>query len=58
MFQDLNSYLEDRVYLAGHHLTLADALLYYGLHRFFVSPREWAQSFLLAEGTVGWREGV
>lgn len=36
LLKDLNSYLEDRVYLAGHHLTLADALLYYGLHRFFV----------------------
>lgn len=36
MLQDLNAYLEDRVYLTGHRLTLADALLYYGLHRFVV----------------------
>uniref|UniRef100_A0A4W2IDK3 Biogenesis of lysosome-related organelles complex 1 subunit 5 n=1 Tax=Bos indicus x Bos taurus TaxID=30522 RepID=A0A4W2IDK3_BOBOX len=32
--QDLNSYLEDKVYLTGYNFTLADILLYYGLHRF------------------------
>ncbi|XP_055451094.1 eukaryotic translation elongation factor 1 epsilon-1 isoform X2 [Psammomys obesus] len=34
LLKDLNSYLEDKVYLAGHSITLADILLYYGLHRF------------------------
>lgn len=34
---DLNSYLEDKVYLTGYNFTLADILLYYGLHRFIVS---------------------
>uniref|UniRef100_A0A9W3ED53 Eukaryotic translation elongation factor 1 epsilon-1 n=1 Tax=Camelus bactrianus TaxID=9837 RepID=A0A9W3ED53_CAMBA len=33
---DLNSYLEDKVYLTGYNFTLADILLYYGLHRFIV----------------------
>ncbi|KAG8513041.1 Eukaryotic translation elongation factor 1 epsilon-1 [Galemys pyrenaicus] len=36
LLKDLNSYLEDKVYLAGHNFTLADILLYYGLHRFMV----------------------
>lgn len=36
LLKDLNSYLEDKVYLAGHNITLADILLYYGLHRFIV----------------------
>uniref|UniRef100_A0A8C5P2C3 Eukaryotic translation elongation factor 1 epsilon-1 n=1 Tax=Jaculus jaculus TaxID=51337 RepID=A0A8C5P2C3_JACJA len=36
LLKDLNSYLEDKVYLAGHNLTLADILLYYGLHHFIV----------------------
>uniref|UniRef100_H3AZW5 Eukaryotic translation elongation factor 1 epsilon 1 n=1 Tax=Latimeria chalumnae TaxID=7897 RepID=H3AZW5_LATCH len=30
--QDLNRYLEDKVYLAGNSFTLADILMYYGLH--------------------------
>ncbi|KAH0617933.1 hypothetical protein JD844_016707 [Phrynosoma platyrhinos] len=30
--QDLNSYLEDKVYFTGNNFTLADILLYYGLH--------------------------
>uniref|UniRef100_G3WFH5 Eukaryotic translation elongation factor 1 epsilon 1 n=1 Tax=Sarcophilus harrisii TaxID=9305 RepID=G3WFH5_SARHA len=37
MLKDLNSYLEDKVYLTGNNFTLADILLYYGLHRFIVS---------------------
>lgn len=36
LLKDLNSYLEDKVYLAGHNPTLADILLYYGLHRLIV----------------------
>ncbi|XP_074127359.1 eukaryotic translation elongation factor 1 epsilon-1 [Sminthopsis crassicaudata] len=36
MLKDLNSYLEDKVYLTGNNFTLADILLYYGLHRFIV----------------------
>ncbi|XP_015442772.1 eukaryotic translation elongation factor 1 epsilon-1 isoform X3 [Pteropus alecto] len=44
--QDLNSYLEDKVYLTGYNFTLADILLYYGLHRFiFRAPMEVCHSF-------------
>lgn len=35
--QDINTYLEDKVYFVGHQLSLADFLLYYGLHNLFVS---------------------
>jgi len=30
-------HLEDKVYLAGNIFTLADILMYYGLHRVMVS---------------------
>ncbi|XP_068090722.1 eukaryotic translation elongation factor 1 epsilon-1-like [Hyperolius riggenbachi] len=36
ILKDLNCYLEDRVYMAGNKFTLADILIYYGLHPFFV----------------------
>ncbi|XP_068959619.1 eukaryotic translation elongation factor 1 epsilon-1 [Petaurus breviceps papuanus] len=36
ILKDLNSYLEDKVYFAGNNFTVADILLYYGLHRFIV----------------------
>ncbi|XP_023600860.1 eukaryotic translation elongation factor 1 epsilon-1 isoform X2 [Myotis lucifugus] len=36
LLKDLNSYLEDKVYLTGYNFTLADIVLYYGLHRFIV----------------------
>ncbi|XP_072801801.1 eukaryotic translation elongation factor 1 epsilon-1 isoform X2 [Vicugna pacos] len=39
VLKDLNSYLEDKVYLTGYNFTLADILLYYGLHRFIVHNR-------------------
>ncbi|XP_073423088.1 eukaryotic translation elongation factor 1 epsilon-1 [Dendrobates tinctorius] len=32
--KDLNSYLEDKVYMAGNAITVADILTYYGLHPF------------------------
>ncbi|KAL1006384.1 hypothetical protein UPYG_G00071650 [Umbra pygmaea] len=32
ILKDLNSYLEDKVYLAGNQFTLADTLMYYGVH--------------------------
>ncbi|KAG5268889.1 hypothetical protein AALO_G00217590 [Alosa alosa] len=32
ILKDLNTYLEDKVYLAGNHITIADPLMYYGLH--------------------------
>uniref|UniRef100_A0A8B9P9N7 Eukaryotic translation elongation factor 1 epsilon-1 n=1 Tax=Apteryx owenii TaxID=8824 RepID=A0A8B9P9N7_APTOW len=32
ILKDLNAYLEDKVYLAGNSFTLADILMYYGLH--------------------------
>lgn len=36
--QELNQYLEDKVYLAGNIFTLADILMYYGIHHIVVSP--------------------
>ncbi|XP_044777180.1 eukaryotic translation elongation factor 1 epsilon-1-like [Neomonachus schauinslandi] len=36
LLKDLNSCLEDKAYLTGFNFTLADILLYYGLHRFRV----------------------
>lgn len=38
-------YLEDKVYLAGFTFTLADILLYYGLHRFIVSSPVYSRAF-------------
>ncbi|KAL7840910.1 hypothetical protein AOLI_G00262330 [Acnodon oligacanthus] len=32
ILKELNQYLEDKVYLAGNSFTLADALMYYGIH--------------------------
>ncbi|XP_075069145.1 eukaryotic translation elongation factor 1 epsilon-1 [Mixophyes fleayi] len=32
ILKDLNLYLEDKVYMAGNKITLADILTYYGLH--------------------------
>lgn len=34
--QDLDHYLQDMVYLAGNHFTLADFLNYYGIHPLMV----------------------
>lgn len=36
-FQELNHYLEDKVYIAGNVFTLADILMYYGIHHIVVS---------------------
>ncbi|XP_060026963.1 eukaryotic translation elongation factor 1 epsilon-1-like [Erinaceus europaeus] len=36
LLKNLNSYLEGKVYLTGYNFTLADVLLYYGLHYFIV----------------------
>ncbi len=35
--QDLNLYLQDKVYLAGNQFTLADAFMYNGIHPLIVS---------------------
>uniref|UniRef100_A0A8B9KL03 Eukaryotic translation elongation factor 1 epsilon 1 n=1 Tax=Astyanax mexicanus TaxID=7994 RepID=A0A8B9KL03_ASTMX len=32
ILKELNHYLEDKVYLAGNSFTLADVLMYYGIH--------------------------
>ncbi|XP_029418706.1 eukaryotic translation elongation factor 1 epsilon-1 isoform X1 [Nannospalax galili] len=48
LLKDLNSYLEDKVYLAGYNFTLADILLYYGLHRFIENE------FLKTRGFSTW----
>ncbi|MBN3294502.1 MCA3 factor, partial [Polypterus senegalus] len=34
--RDLNGYLEDKVYFGGDFLSLADILMYYGLHSYMV----------------------
>ncbi|XP_016410627.1 eukaryotic translation elongation factor 1 epsilon-1 [Sinocyclocheilus rhinocerous] len=36
ILKDLNQYLEDKVYLAGNVFTLADILMYYGIHHIVV----------------------
>ncbi|XP_062335969.1 eukaryotic translation elongation factor 1 epsilon-1 [Osmerus eperlanus] len=36
ILKDLNLYLADKVYLAGNQFTLADTLMYYGVHPFIV----------------------
>ncbi|XP_035268153.1 eukaryotic translation elongation factor 1 epsilon-1 [Anguilla rostrata] len=36
ILKDLNQYLEDKVYLAGNNFTLADTLMYYGIHHIMV----------------------
>ncbi|XP_036377900.1 eukaryotic translation elongation factor 1 epsilon-1 [Megalops cyprinoides] len=36
VLQDLNQYLEDKVYMAGDTFTLADTLMYYGIHHMMV----------------------
>ncbi|KAM9576181.1 eukaryotic translation elongation factor 1 epsilon-1 [Guaruba guarouba] len=36
ILKDLNIHLEDKVYLAGNIFTLADILMYYGLHHVMV----------------------
>ncbi|XP_027755524.1 eukaryotic translation elongation factor 1 epsilon-1 [Empidonax traillii] len=36
ILKDLNMHLEDKVYLAGNVFTLADILMYYGLHQIMV----------------------
>ncbi|XP_054141288.1 eukaryotic translation elongation factor 1 epsilon-1 [Melozone crissalis] len=36
ILKDLNMHLEDKVYLAGNIFTLADILMYYGLHHIMV----------------------
>lgn len=35
-FQDLDHYLQDKVYLAGNRFTLADIFMYYGVHPLMV----------------------
>ncbi|XP_034026940.1 eukaryotic translation elongation factor 1 epsilon-1 [Thalassophryne amazonica] len=36
ILKDLNLYLQDKVYLVGHQFTLADILIYYGIHPLMV----------------------
>ncbi|XP_044114612.1 eukaryotic translation elongation factor 1 epsilon-1 isoform X2 [Neovison vison] len=52
LLKDLNSYLEDKVYLTGYNFTLADILLYYGLHRFIRRKLGLGTSSALCEDTA------
>ena len=36
-FQELDTYLADKVYFLSHRLTLIDLVLFYGLHQTIVS---------------------
>ncbi|XP_033841631.1 eukaryotic translation elongation factor 1 epsilon-1 [Periophthalmus magnuspinnatus] len=36
ILKELNSYLEDKVYFAGHQITLADIFMYHGTHSLMV----------------------
>ncbi|XP_004081015.1 eukaryotic translation elongation factor 1 epsilon-1 [Oryzias latipes] len=36
ILKELNIHLQDNVYLAGNHFTLADTLMYYGIHPLIV----------------------
>ncbi|XP_072306695.1 eukaryotic translation elongation factor 1 epsilon-1 [Eucyclogobius newberryi] len=36
ILKELNAYLEDKVYFAGHRITLADIFMYYGTHSVIV----------------------
>ncbi|KAM3593566.1 uncharacterized protein V6R79_015614 [Siganus canaliculatus] len=36
ILKDLNLYLEDKVYLAGNQFTLADTMMYFGIHPLMV----------------------
>ncbi|XP_021792672.1 eukaryotic translation elongation factor 1 epsilon-1 isoform X2 [Papio anubis] len=59
LLKDLNSYLEDKVYLTGYNFTLADILLYYGLHRFIrltQPPQPPATTTLINEEPLTWRQ--
>ena len=38
LLQDLNLYLQDKVYLTGNQFTVADIFMYYGIHPLIVSP--------------------
>ena len=42
--QDLNCHLSTRIFLTGYKLSLADVLLYYGLHRYMVRPLDTTDS--------------
>ncbi|MXQ91699.1 hypothetical protein E5288_WYG019862 [Bos mutus] len=53
VLKDLNSYLEDKVYLTGYNFTLADILLYYGLHRFISVFMDVKPTAALPEREVG-----
>ncbi|XP_017551659.1 eukaryotic translation elongation factor 1 epsilon-1 [Pygocentrus nattereri] len=37
ILKELNQYLEDKVYLAGNSFTLADTLMYYGIHHIIMN---------------------
>ncbi|XP_072585264.1 eukaryotic translation elongation factor 1 epsilon-1 isoform X1 [Vulpes vulpes] len=64
LLKDLNSYLEDKVYLTGYNFTLADILLYYGLHRFIIlfisgnTQRGKREAETQAEGEAGAMQGA
>ncbi|XP_032407282.1 eukaryotic translation elongation factor 1 epsilon-1 isoform X1 [Xiphophorus hellerii] len=55
ILKDLNLYMQDKVYLAGNQLTLADVLMYYGIHS-IIDERKASSETGAAERDSG-REG-
>ena len=47
IFQELDSYLSDKVYFVGRQPTLADIFVYYGLHRVMVSISDITFGFVM-----------
>lgn len=37
LLQDLDAYLQDKVYMAGNKFTIADVFIYHGIHPLIVS---------------------
>ena len=53
LIQDLNCHLTTRIFLTGYKLSLADILLYYGLHRYMVGIMYYVDC--LVECVVEWQ---
>lgn len=49
LLQDLDSYLQDKVYMAGNKFTIADVFIYHGVHPLIVSDHQWGAVDLLVD---------